>query len=222
MCQLIAAVSNPTEQPSRPTDKKRPIILWGNVAFFDHRILAVLGLIWWFTSVEFSWAPIIAYIVLHCDRPGHHRGLPPTVQPPQLQGQQHRQGGAQHPRSSDLREQRCRVVLDHRRHHRLVDMQATTSTTPTADSCTRTSRYVSAASSTAACNGVDPEGSRRSSRHQPPDHQHVFNLLAAAAGRHDRRHLVDDALGLGLVRVVFVQHTTSLINTVYIPNQLTG
>ena len=49
-----------TEKESTPAD-----ILWGNAVFlFLTPPLAIAGVIWWFTSMPFTWAPLIAAFVL--------------------------------------------------------------------------------------------------------------------------------------------------------------
>ena len=105
------------------TESKRPDIMWGNVAFlFITPILAVIGLIWWFTSVEFYWAPIIAYVVLHFATglgitTGYHRLF------------SHRSYKANNAvkvvlsvlGAATFQNSAVEWCSDHRRHHRLVD-----------------------------------------------------------------------------------------------------
>ena len=131
------------------TESKRPDIMWGNVAFlFITPILAVIGLIWWFTSVEFYWAPIIAYVALHFATglgitAGYHRLF------------SHRSYKANNvvkvvrcPGRRDLREQCCRVVLRSPSASPPGRHRRRSLTTRTGDSSTRTfSGSVSAESS---------------------------------------------------------------------------
>jgi stearoyl-CoA desaturase (delta-9 desaturase) len=105
------------------TEHKRPDILWGNVVFlFLSPILAIIGLIWWFSAVEFSWTPIMAYVVLHFATglgitAGYHRLF------------SHRSYKANNVvkvvlsilGAATWENSAVEWCSDHRRHHRLVD-----------------------------------------------------------------------------------------------------
>ena len=105
------------------TDREKAEIIWGNVIFLTITpLLAVAGLAWWFTSAEFSWTPIVAYLILHLATgigitAGYHRLF------------SHRSYRAKTPvkvlfailGAATFENSAVEWCSDHRRHHRLVD-----------------------------------------------------------------------------------------------------
>ena len=200
------------------TDEKRPDILWGNVAFLSITpVLAVLGLIWWFTSVEFSWAPIIAYIVLHFATglgitAGYHRLF------------SHRSYKANNTvkvvlsilGAATFENSAVEWCSDHRRHHRLVD---------TDDDPYNAHRGFLYSHILWICQRGKFDGDFSNVRDLLKDpvtawqHRNYltisigFNLLVPLLLGVMTGDILSMMLWAGLVRVVFVQHTTFLINS---------
>ena len=102
---------------------QKPDIIWANVVFLSVTpILAVAGLVWWFTQASFSWVPIAAYLVLHLATgmgitAGYHRLF------------SHRSYKASTPvklmfailGAATFENSIVEWCADHRRHHRMVD-----------------------------------------------------------------------------------------------------
>ncbi len=105
------------------TDQPKAEIIWGNLVFLTITpLIAIAGLIWWFTSATFSWTPIIAYVILHLATgigitAGYHRLF------------SHRSYKASTPvkiafaifGAATFENSAVEWCSDHRRHHRMVD-----------------------------------------------------------------------------------------------------